>query len=81
MLLQSEEGTIWLLPALPQAWAQGSVTGLKARGNVTVDIAWKDGKVSSATLHSPVAAKATVRFNGSTRTVTLPAGGLVKLGV
>ena len=50
MLLQSQAGEIHLLPALPQAWSQGSVTGLKARGNVSVDIAWKDGKVTSATL-------------------------------
>ncbi len=81
MLLQSQAGEIHLLPALPRAWAEGSVTGLKARGNVTVDIAWKDGKLTSATLRSPVAAKATVRFNGRTQTVTMPAGRAVKLGV
>ncbi len=80
MLLQSPAGEIHLLPALPQDWAEGSVTGLKARGNVTVDMAWKDGKLTSATLRSPVAAKATVRFNGRTHTVTLPAGQAVKLG-
>jgi alpha-L-fucosidase 2 len=80
MLLQSQAGEIQLLPALPEAWAEGSVTGLKARGNVTVDMAWKDGKLTSATLRSPVAIKATVRFNGRTQTVTLPAGRVVKLG-
>src|ERR1019366_3350999 len=74
MLLQSQAGEIDLLPALPRAWAEGSVTGLKARGNVTVDMTWKDGKLTSATLRSPVAAKATVRFNGRTLTVTLPGG-------
>ena len=81
MLLQSQAGEIHLLPALPKAWPSGSVSGLKARGNVTVDIVWKEGKVSSATLQSPVATKATLRFNGRTQTVTLPAGRLVKLGV
>ena len=80
MLLQSQAGEIHLLPALPQAWPEGSVTGLKARGNVTVDMSWKDGKLTSATLRSPVAAKATLRFNGRTQTVTLPAGQAVKLG-
>jgi alpha-L-fucosidase 2 len=80
-LLQSQAGEIDLLPALPRAWAEGSVTGLKARGNVTVDMTWKDGKLTSATLRSPVAAKATVRFNGRTLTVTLPAGRAVQLGV
>jgi alpha-L-fucosidase 2 len=81
MLLQSQAGEIHLLPALPHAWTEGSVTGLKARGNLTVNIAWKDGKVTSATFQSPVATKATVRFNGRTQTVTLPTRGLVKLGV
>ena len=80
MLLQSQAGEIHLLPALPQAWAEGSVTGLKARGNVTVDMAWKGGKLTSATLRSPVAAKVSVRFNGRAQTVTLPAGQAVKLG-
>ena len=41
----------------------------------------KAARVTSATLQSPVANKATVRFNGRTQTVTLPAGALVKLGV
>jgi alpha-L-fucosidase 2 len=81
MLLQSQAGEIHLLPALPQAWAEGAVTGLKARGNVTIDMAWKEGKLTSAMLRSPVAAKATVRFQGRTQTVTLPAGQVVKLGL
>jgi alpha-L-fucosidase 2 len=81
MLLQSQAEEIDLLPALPGAWAEGAVTGLKARGNVTVDMAWKDGKLTSATLRSPVAAKPTVRFNGRARTVTLPAGRVVRLGI
>jgi alpha-L-fucosidase 2 len=80
MLLQSQAGEIHLLPALPQAWDHGSVTGLKARGNISVNIEWKEGKVTSATLRCPVATKATVRFNGRTQAVSLPAGGWVKLG-
>lgn len=42
--------TIFLLPALPSAWMEGSVTGLHARGNVTVSVQWKEGALTSATL-------------------------------
>ena len=46
MLMQSATGTISILPALPSAWSQGKVTGLKAVGDFTVDIEWKSGKAS-----------------------------------
>lgn len=50
MLLQSQNGIIVLLPALPKNWESGRVSGLKARGNVKVDIVWENGKVSYAKL-------------------------------
>lgn len=70
MLVQSHAGEIALLPAIPKAWAaEGSFRGLKARGNVTVDAAWKDGKVTAFSLRSPVPRTVTVRVNGEVRSV------------
>jgi alpha-L-fucosidase 2 len=69
MLLQSHAGEIHLLPALPKAWPAGRATGLRARGGFTVDIEWKDGKVSSWRITSPEPREVKVRINGETKTV------------
>jgi alpha-L-fucosidase 2 len=52
MLLQSYHEEIHLLPALPTAWREGSVSGLRARGGYTVDIEWADGRLTKATIIS-----------------------------
>lgn len=69
MLLQSHLDEIHLLPALPKAWPAGSVKGLRARGGFTVDVDWKDGKVSSYRIASDPPREAKVRIDGRIKTV------------
>ncbi len=64
MLVQSHTDEIQLLPALPKAWASGKVSGLRARGDVTVDIEWQDGKVIHYRLTSPTPHLVKARVNG-----------------
>jgi alpha-L-fucosidase 2 len=70
MLLQSHEGYINFLPAIPDVWkAEGAVNGMKARGNVTVDFSWKEGKVVSYKLYSSTKQRAKVMVDGVVREV------------
>ena len=79
LLLQSEDGKLKILPALPTAWPDGSVTGLLGKGNVSVSIAWRQHRCTALTLSSPLPQTVTVEVNGETRTVHLPAARAVKI--
>ena len=61
MLLQSQDGAIHLLPALPDAWKNGSVKGLKARGGFEVDIQWGDGEITAAKIKSSIGGNCRLR--------------------
>jgi alpha-L-fucosidase 2 len=80
MLLQSQAGELHLLPALPGAWATGSVTGLRARGGFEVDIAWADRKLTSATVRSVTGKVCKVRYGEKTAELTMTPGDATRLG-
>lgn len=79
MLLQSRGDELLLLPALPRAWATGSVRGLRARGRCRVDLAWAEGALVSATLVGDIAGTRTVRLGEVRRSVRLAPGRPVTL--
>jgi alpha-L-fucosidase 2 len=79
MLLQSSVGQIDLLPALPSAWQNGQVTGLRARGGFQVDETWQAGKLISATIHSDTGDPCSVRYQGKTLDLKMKKGDTVTL--
>jgi alpha-L-fucosidase 2 len=80
MLLQSQNGLIRLLPALPGAWPTGSVTGLRARGGYVVDLAWEDSKLSRAVIHSEFGNPCRVSFGEGLEELRIPAGQSLTIG-
>jgi alpha-L-fucosidase 2 len=79
MLLQSHGGEIRLLPALPSAWASGSVRGLRARGGFEADIAWKDGQLVACEIRSGLGNPCRVRYGEATAQFDTQAGGSYRL--
>ncbi|MGB6133359.1 MAG: glycoside hydrolase N-terminal domain-containing protein [Acidobacteriaceae bacterium] len=79
MLLQSQGGEIQLLPALPSAWPDGELTGVRARGGFEVDMRWRNGKLTSAGLRHAQGASCTVRYGDRRITVFVAPGRTLRL--
>jgi hypothetical protein len=75
MLLQSQDGELHLLPALPTAWANGPMRGLRARGGFEVDRVWAGGKLTRARVRNVAQnPSCRVRYRGSVRELGVPPG-------
>ena len=74
MLVQSGEGWVHLLPALPSAWPRGSVRGVCARGGLEVDLTWAAGRLTEAEIKSSVAGTVRVLCQGQTERAQLGPG-------
>ena len=82
MLLQSHDGAITLLPALPTAWSSGSFHGLRARGDVEVSCRWAEGAITEAWITSGSTQTVTIRIpDGRTIEVKCPQGERVRVEI
>ena len=81
MLLQSHMGFIQLLPALPDAWKNGSISGICAKGNFEVDLSWKDGQLAEATIFSKAGEPCTVRYGDKVLSFKTSKGIVYKLAL
>jgi alpha-L-fucosidase 2 len=78
LLLRSTDDALELLPALPRAWPSGSVAGLRARGGLTVDLAWRGGQLATARISAALPAEVTVRLGQRHVVVALARGQVAR---
>jgi alpha-L-fucosidase 2 len=75
MLVQSWGGEIHLLPALPAAWPDGAIRGVRARGAVTLDLRWRGGELRRVVLRGAPGQALRLRYRGVVHAATLDARG------
>ena len=75
MIVQSWGGEVRILPALPSAWPDGRIDGLRVRGGIELGIAWKGHELRELTLKGPAFAKVSVRYRDALRVMRLDASG------
>lgn len=76
MLVQTHGGEITLLPALPKAWPEGRVRGVRARGGFELEFAWKSGKLTGGTVHSLLGKPCILRYNGKVKELATAQNGI-----
>ena len=81
MLLQSDAEEIELLPALPAQWQSGSVRGLRARGGLTIDISWNDGRLARAGVRALIPTETRIRYDDEVTAVSLDAGEALEVSL
>jgi alpha-L-fucosidase 2 len=81
MLLQSQNGELHLLPSLPGAWPEGQVKGLRGRGGFLVDLAWKGGTLTEASIASQLDGDCRLRYGRSTMLHRMASGQRIRVDV
>jgi alpha-L-fucosidase 2 len=79
MLLQSHDGAVRLLPALPSAWGEGEVKGLRARGGFEIDISWREGKLTDTMLRSKLGGTCRLAYGSRVVELKTRPGGSYRL--
>ena len=81
MLMQSHMGFIHLLPALPDAWSEGRVAGICAKGGFEVEIIWQEGKLAEAVVTSKSGSRCSLRYGDATLSFATKKGGCYRVAL